>query len=147
MRIREWNGVDLTALSSAHTAVREPAGSDVYGEFYAALDRSDARVSPQWIEEKRALGRAIDELILARWRQRTGRLPVILSIGAGMGLAEADWLASGYPVVLQECQGKSLEWVRDVYPHGRILIGDARSVPLPSEIDIAIMMAVDYVMD
>lgn len=146
MYIRYWLDVDLTELPAARNQHGKLAGPDVYAQFYEALAAGMGKVDPQWVHTKRSEGRAIAQSILEPWRRRHGRSPRILSLGAGMGIAESLWLEGGLNVVLQDCQERSLRDIAAKFPNARTLIGDVREIAIAGRYDIVSMLALEYVM-
>jgi len=70
----------------------------------------------------------------------------ILSLAAGTGIVEKEWLEKGYNVDLQECQEESLMPLKELYPDLNIFICDVRNLPLDNKYDLIFISALEYVL-
>ena len=113
-----------------------------YTAFYRRLLGGTEPIDPAWLEQKRRLGRwLVDEFLAAS----TGGARV-LSIGAGLGVVEAEIALHGFGVEILECEPASLRFAVERCPQLRPVIGDARALPLQSgAYDLVCVAGVDYV--
>jgi hypothetical protein len=142
-----WHGIDLTRLPAAAAAQDKPAGTEFYAQFYQALASGDGHITPQWIENKRLLGAAIERELIASWKKKHGRPPRILALGAGKACAECVWYEQCHAVTFHDCQAESLEEVRGLCPEAQFLIGDIFKMESAPHYDLVTLITLDYVMN
>jgi SAM-dependent methyltransferase len=136
---REWHHIQFRDLPATGAV----ADRDFYRTFYAALLQEQAGPSPDWIAQKQRMGR----WLAARLRTGGGSSRRrALSIGAGLGFAEAEVARDGHEVDILECEAGSLRFAAAHSPRLRPLVADARALPLlPAAYDAAWIAGVDYV--
>jgi hypothetical protein len=142
-----WHGIDLTQLPAAATAQDKPAGAEFYAQFYQALSAGRGHIDPQWLESKCQLGEAIERDLIAPWKQKHGRSPRILALGAGKAPVERVWHERGHAVTFHDCQEDSLADVRRLHPQANFLIGDIFKLEPDTRYDLVTMITIDYVMN
>lgn len=142
-----WHGIDLTQLPAAATAQDKPAGAEFYAQFYQALSAGRGHIDPQWLESKCQLGEAIERDLIAPWKQKHGRSPRILALGAGKAPVERVWHERGHAVTFHDCQEDSLADVRSLHPQANFLIGDIFKLEPDTRYDLVTMITIDYVMN
>lgn len=139
----QWHGIDLREIRSGRGRHGELPKSAFYGEFYERLAKEKATIDGKWASDKRGMGAMVRKAFLDPWEAKHGRKPTILSMGAGFGYIEMDWLERGYDVTLQECQSASLAGVLERFPGTKALIGDAQSMAIEGKYDVVALFALD----
>lgn len=93
--------------------------------------------------QKQLMGRWLLREFLDEMPARTSR---VLSIGAGLGVAETEIARRGFAVDVLEVEPTSIRFAAANCPDLRPLVGDARSLPLrEGRYDLAMVAALDYV--
>jgi hypothetical protein len=136
---RSWHGIKFADLP-VKVPASEPADDRFYQAFYAAL--RGRPVDSNWLKEKQEFGRWLETELLRKFAT-----PRILSVAAGLAVAEQEWLAQGYDVALNECQSESLTTVRSKFPSAPLLIGNAHEIEIRDHFDIITVLTVDYALD
>ncbi len=144
---RTWHGIDLTSLPAAASAVDQPAAAEFYAQFYEALAAGRGRIDPQWLENKRQLGEAIERDLIAPWQRKQGRSPRLLALGSGSAPVERVWHERGHAVTFHECQEASLVETRRLCPAAKFLIGDIFKLEADKKYDLVTLITIDYVMN
>ena len=139
-----WHNIALGNLPGANSSLDAPAGAEFYTEIYAALETGSGNVDAAWRGEKLSLGREVAGQVFEPWEREHGRRPSILALCVGKAVAEEVWLAEGYQVTLHECQITSLKDVLGRHPNAPVLISDLRSLAIPGQFDIIVMLGGDY---
>jgi SAM-dependent methyltransferase len=141
---REWHNVPFEELPEISYSTI--AGPEFYSRFYHSLLSRPASPSPQWIEQKRKIGRLLATEFL-NTRDSSAGLHAF-SVGAGLGIVEGELCDHGYTCDALECEQNSLAWLKEHYPKVRVLVGDGRYLPCRSEsYDLVFMSGVDYCFD
>jgi SAM-dependent methyltransferase len=136
---REWHHIQFRDLPASGPV----ADRDFYRTFYSALLRGQAGPSSDWIAQKQRMGQWIAGRLRAGAASAGRRA---LSIGAGLGIAEAEVAGRGFDVDILEVESGSLRFAAARCPRLRPLVGDARALPLrPAAYDAAWIAGVDYV--
>ncbi len=108
----EWLGINLLEISkSIGLQENEVANSLLYEKFYQKLKEKGFPLSQIWVDRKRELARKLSNL-----RVLQGRAASVLSIGAGLGIVEANLIKKGWNVDTQECQPYSISYMKQQYP-------------------------------
>jgi hypothetical protein len=135
---KSWHGIEFSSLP-VQLAKRQPANDAFYDAFYAELGKR--AVDPAWRLSKERLGDWVECNIL-----RPRKLKKLLSVAVGLAIAEQKWLESGYQVVLNECQAKSLAAVRARFPEAIALIGNAHELDIADKFEGITVFTVDYAL-
>ena len=136
---RSWHGINFADLP-VKVRANEPADDQFYEAFYASL--RGRPVDPDWLRGKQETGRWLETELLRKFPA-----PKILSVAAGLAVAESEWLAKGYDVTLNECQAESLAAVHEKFPSAPLLIGNAHKLEIRGRFDIITVFTVDYALN
>ena len=142
----EWHGIPLEGIK-AQEGLGQLAQASFYDAFYNRLS-ADYELNSQWLTPKLNLAKWIETACLQPLAGDSLSSLTVLSLGAGLGVMEEEWVNKGYKVSVQECQKSSLKVFSERHPQVKVFIGDARYVDAPNgEFDVVVMSAVDYVFD
>ena len=143
---KSWLNIPLPNV--CHQPARNLPDASFYDKFYKTFWETGADFDRGWYEYKIAISDWIHQNILLPRQNLNQKQSTILSLGAGTGLIEREWLEKKYDVHLQECQSASLDLFKKNFPNIKTYIGDARSIDCENNAyDIIVFIALDYVFD
>lgn len=86
----EWNNISLIKVSEKiKKNMDEIADIDFYQTFYTMLRENDWKLSDHFLEEKKALGKAVFNKL------NPSKKDHIISLGAGLGICEVSAIRGG----------------------------------------------------
>lgn len=110
-----WQGVSLLEIArKLNKSVNSLAKSDIYSRYYSEMEEKGFQFEPHWLDVKKKMSDVILKFIKTAITKNGIKTPRILSVGCGFGICEVGLIDEGWSVDLQECQDKSLNYLKKI---------------------------------